>query len=454
MKKFTLILLVLAFLGGFSLAQESLDESLFGEGESSEETTDDDLFGGGDDLFGDRIFTEVEDDLDANPAEDLLVNEGVSIGGNFGVFAELNLSLNPEEDIDSFTSGLTNLSTRVFLDARPNSDFRAFVKGDISYDTTDGVSFDLRETFADIDIANQVFIRAGKQTINWGVGQFFSPANLINLETLDPENTDAELAGPVAVKVQVPIGANNATGYLLMDDLSSGKDIGVAARYEFLFEGYEVTVGGIWRNEDPWAVMTTVSGNIQGIDLIDDVAVFGELVMEGNVGKTFIVKDSSTPLGYSTSTSDDLYISATVGARADYTTEDELYTLSGSVQYFFNGLGYEDPSVFTDNPQLVGALLGQAELSITDLTERGQHYLAANFRSPDIANSDFTPSALWLGNLSDGSGFLNASISYNGIDNLTPSLSYRYSYGAEGAEYSPRGDKHSLMLGFSLAAPF
>ena len=38
----------------------------------------------------------------------------------------------------------------------------AFVKGDIFYSTTNGVSFDLREAFADIAVQNTVFVRAGK----------------------------------------------------------------------------------------------------------------------------------------------------------------------------------------------------------------------------------------------------------------------------------------------------
>lgn len=450
LKKFVFTCVMLALLGFPALAQDdNLDDNLFGGSEETTEESSDDLFGGNnDDLFGDSIFTEVEEDPNSNAADDLLASEMVVLGGNFGVSADINLSLNSDEDEDAFTSGLTDLSTRLFLDARPTSDFRAFVKGDIAYDTTDGVSFDLREAFADIAIENTVFIRTGKQTINWGVGSFFSPANLINLETLDPENPNAELSGPVAVKAQLPIDSSNLSGYLLMDDLSSGEDIGVAARYEFLLEGYELTVGGIWRNENPWALMATATGAIK------DITVFGELVLEGNTDKTFIVKDSSVPLGFSTTGSDDLFVSATVGARASYTTEDDLYTISGSAQYFFNGLGYEDTAVFTENPQIVRALLGQNALSFTDLSERGKHYLAANLSSPDIANSDFNPSAIWLGNLSDGSGFLNASVSYSGIDYFTPALSYRYNYGATGAEYSPQGDRHSLTLGFTLSGSF
>lgn len=447
LKRFTVLIISLALVSTFAIAQSDLDDSLFGEN-SSEESTDDSLFGGSNDVFGDSIFTEIEEDPNANPADALLTNEAVVIGGNFGVSAQINLGLNAKDNEDAFTSGLSDLSTRLFLDARPTPDFRAFAKGDISYDSSDGVSFDLREAFADIAIEDTVFLRAGKQTINWGVGLFFSPANLVNIENIDPENTGAELAGPVAIKAQVPIGNNNFSGYALLNTIDSGTDIGLAARYEFLVENYELTVGGVIRNEAPWAIMTTATG------AIEDITVFAELVLEGNTDKTFIIKDDTSPLGYSASSSDDLYASATLGARASYTTENDLYSVAGVVQYFFNGLGYEDSSVFTEKPQVVGALLGQGQLSFSDLMERGQHYAAISINSQDLANSGFTPSLLWLGNLSDGSGIISASVNYTDIEYFTPSLSYRYNYGNEGAEYSPQGGKHSLTLALDISGSF
>ena len=439
---------LLTLLGAvYAQEGESLDDSLFG-GDEVVEAQEEESGDANDSLFGDSFFSDVEEDAGANPADDLLTSDRVTLGGDFRVAADINLGLNPAEDEDAFLSGLEELRTRLYLDARPDADFRAFVKTDLSYETEDGLSLDLREAFADIDISNQVFIRGGKQTVNWGVGLFFSPANLINLETIDPEDTDAELAGPVSVKAQVPVGTSNATGYLLLDDIDSGADIGVAARYEFLLEGFEVTVGGVLRNERPWAVMATATGSVE------DVTVFGEVVLEGNVDKIFVTEDPNSPSGYSAAASDDVYVSATFGARYSYTTEDDLYTVSGAAQYYFNGLGYADPSVLTDNPAVVGGFIANGDLSFNDLRERSQHYLAANVTSPDIAGSDFTPSALWLGSLGDGSGFATAELSYTGIDNFTPSVGYRLNYGPDGAEYSPLGTRHSLRLGFVLEGAF
>lgn len=247
---------------------------------------------------------------------------------------------------------------------------------------------------------------------------------------------------------------NNLTGYALLDDIDNGNDIGLAARYEFLVGGFEYTAGGVWRQDDPWAVMATTTGSVDGIYLLEDITLFGEVVLEGNTGKTFIVEDKQNPLGYSAALSEDMYLSASVGARANHKSEDELFSVAGSLQYLFNGSGYEDTSVFTENQQAVGALLGQGNLSFTDLGERGQHYAAASLSFPDINKSGFTPATFWLGNLSDGSGFVTASLSYSDIDNITPSLSYRYNYGEEGSEYSPVGDSHSVTLSINIGGSF
>ena len=445
----TLFLLVFTLARAQGAQQNGgLDDALFGDGAGN--ATNENLntnANSGDDLFGaQNSFVSAAGASTANPAADLLTSETVTLGGDFRLTADLELALNPEEDEDTFTSGLLDLKTRLFLDARPSRDFRTFVKGDVAYSTVNGVSLALREVFADVSVADTVFVRAGKQTVNWGVGRFFSPANLINLETIDPEDPDAELSGPVAIKAQLPLGTDNATGYLLLDDIETGDDIGLAGRYELLLEGYELTVGGLYRSNRPWAVMSTATGAVRGL------TVFGEVVLEGDSDKVFVVENGDLPLD--TAVSDSLLVSGTLGAQYRVTTEDDLYTVTGSAQYFFNGLGYEDTSVFTDDPAAIGTLLQEGKIGVSDLTARGRHYAAATLSSPDIAKTDLTPNAFWLGNLSDGSGQAEVSLEHSGVKNLIPSVSYSYAYGAVGAEHSPRGKRHMLKMALEVSGSF
>lgn len=390
------------------------------------------------------VVQEAESDPASDPAADLLTEEAVAIGGDFHLAAEALLTPGTDEP---FSAGLTDLSTTLFLDARPSRGFRAFLEGDVSYATDAGVTFELSELFADFSVDDRVFVRAGKQTVNWGVGYFFSPANLVNLEEIDPEDPEAELLGPVSVKAQVPVGTDNLTGYLILGDAGAGSALSGAARYEFLVQGYEVTTGTIVEDSGHVAAMATGTGDVAG------VTVFAEAVLEGGSDKVFVVKDPNSPTGLATSTSGSLFFSGTLGARYS-TSADDLFTFSASAQYYFNGLGYADAGVLTDNPAAVAALVGAGELSVADLQGRGQHYGAAHLSAPEVAQSDLTPSVFWLGNLSDGSGLVSASLDYGGTDYLTPSLGYRFHYGAVGAEYGAGGTGHSLSLSVSVAGPF
>ena len=102
-----------------------------------------------------------------------------------------------------------DLDGSLFLDARPSRDFRAFakVKGDVRLTESPlDPNLRLHELFADFVLGDRAFFRVGKQTINWGVGYFFSPADIINVGRIDPENPEAEREGPVALRLNLPCG--------------------------------------------------------------------------------------------------------------------------------------------------------------------------------------------------------------------------------------------------------
>ncbi len=99
---------------------------------------------------------------------------------------------------------------------------------------------------------------------------------------------------------------------------------------------------------------------------------------------------------------------------------DDLYNVTTTAQYFFNGKGYEDPGLFTESPEAVAGLAQAGALAPDDLAERGQHYLGANVTAPEVGDSDVTPTVLWLANLGDGSGLVNARLNYAPNDFLTP----------------------------------
>ncbi|HPU65674.1 MAG TPA: hypothetical protein PLW89_07585, partial [Limnochordia bacterium] len=141
-----------------------------------------------DELFGGDLLVELEVDEGAlAPEEALLVQDRLDLGGsyNFSLRASRTFRGDAEPE-DRFRA---SLDSQLYLDARPDPNFRAFGKVGLGYDASggeDAFKSKLLELFADFNYDNKVFFRAGKQNVKWGVGYFFSPADIINIGRIDP----------------------------------------------------------------------------------------------------------------------------------------------------------------------------------------------------------------------------------------------------------------------------
>jgi hypothetical protein len=307
---------------------------------------------------------------------------------------------------DFLNAGTSLLASRVaadlFFDARPTRDFRVFGKFKAAYASdpaSGGLLLDagVFELFSDFTWKDRVFFRVGKHTIQWGVGYFFSPADVLNLVSIDPEDPTAEREGPVSLKAQVPFGQNNAYLYLITSDIVHPYEIGVAPKLELVVGGYELGLGGLYRADLAPEGMVTVTGPLWNLDL------FGEAVVQ--IDDPWLFSGS---------------------AGATYMNPD--WNLLVVCQYFYNGQGYES----TGYP--------------------GRHYLAATFSWSKILDSDFALSLLYLANLADGSGLIQPSLSWSLLEHATLTLGARLPYGETGDEYTPMGPAPGFWIAASLGA--
>lgn len=422
MKRIGAVLLAVLFSGsaGAGIGAQEAAEDPF---------SDEALFGGGESLVAEAGETT------ANAAESLLVSESVKIGGTF------TMSIEGEGDPAGPFVPATELGADIFADARPSDDFRVFVKGALTYPFQDESEAKITEAFADLVPLSGVFVRAGKQTANWGVGYYFSPANLLNLDRIDPEDPEAELTGPLAIKAQAPVGTSNYYGYLLVREKSDGESLALAPKLEKVFGSTEFSLGGLYEQDKPWATMAAATGKL------GDADVFGEFVLRGNEDKVFIVEDSGSPSGISTETRErEIFPQATVGFS--WSWDDDLNRLGIILrsQYYYNGLGYEDPTALREHRDAVRALFASGAVAFEDLAERGRHYGAGSLAFTDILDSEVGLAFFWFGNLADESGKTSAAISWDRLDHLRLSAAYTYSYGAEGSEYAASGPASSVSL--------
>ena len=157
---------------------------------ADEEVSEDSLFS------GDDMVEEVEiTDGEEPPENELLVSETVKWGGGFEseLDAEWTWRDGGETGLPPDSSSLDiALGADVFLDARPDEDFRVFGKLEASYPFAfdgGGSEADIRvvELFSDFHLGNRLFFRVGKHAVHWGSGYFFSPADVFNLIPIDPD---------------------------------------------------------------------------------------------------------------------------------------------------------------------------------------------------------------------------------------------------------------------------
>jgi hypothetical protein len=435
---------------------ETDEDLLFGEPvetineeEINIKSEEEDLFGEGD-LIAD--LEEKEEDMSTL----LLSTEGVEIGGKYRFEASSSWSYDGAQG--PFGANLTDdsllldLGVQVFMDARPFDDFRVFGKVDVSFPFTneDGTRnfddvFHVNELFSDFQAGDTLFFRAGKQTINWGVGYFFSPADLLNITEIDPEDPEAELEGPVSLKLHAPIGAHNLYLYTVFQDADSAGEIALAPKAEFVIGDTEIGAGLYYRSTNAPAVMTTLTTSVLDFD------IFAEGVISYGSNRTFAVKDSAAPLGVSTKKYNDLFFpSATVGLTYSFSDDFNYFDLAFSAQYMYNGEGYSDPDFLKNNEAGVIGLLAAGDLSASDLIYTGRHYAAVNGTWTEMFGSDFNLACLWLGNLSDGSGMVTPSVTWNVIEYLDIVAKVGFMYGEKGDEYTPAGDAMALTLAATL----
>ncbi len=415
-------------------------------------TDEDALFGDPLETAPDAPFIE-EVTSTAGIASSLLISEGVEIGGRYGLSVNSSWTWKASEFFDAFTSPesdstLVDLNTTLFFDARPLKDFRVFGKTSISYpfDDQGGARefdevFRIDELFSDFTWRDLVFFRGGKHTINWGVGYFFSPADLLNITEIDPEDPEAEREGPISLKTHFPLDVHNFYLYLIANNIEAADEFGVAGKIELVISSIEIGIGALYQKDVSPSGMLTVSFPFWDIDF------FGEAVLRYGSDRTFIEESDAVPLGVSAVTYDDeLFFNATAGFSFIYAFDEIDSSISMFGQYLYNGEGYDDSSILKDNQISIGELVGNGDITIGDLMSPGRHYAAANVAWNGIFDSDFALQAFWMHNFSGMSGFINPALSVEVFNAVRLKVGLRYLYGEEGDEFSPTDDSLTAQI--------
>jgi hypothetical protein len=309
--------------------------------------------------------------------EDLLSNkDGVETGGSYGFTTTGSWFWNTDTDPapENISEQLDySLEARLFFSARPDTNIRVYGESWISspFVTADDIVH-LDELFADFTVGDSLFLRAGKQTMKWGVGYFFSPADLLSLSEIDPEDPEADLEGPVGLKANMAAGTNNLYLYgIIPEEASVPSDIALASKFELIAGAAEIGFGGYYLHDRNAAGMVTMTGALWDLDLFAEAVVQYDFIQ-------------------------DPWPEATIGQRYswDHAESELAFSLTG--QLYYTGA----------DGAFHAAALGN--LSFTDT----------------ISSSLF-----WKGSLEENSGSLKPSVTWKAHDYVRLDLSFPFNYG-------------------------
>jgi len=445
-------------------------------------------------LFGDTT----EDTVEAVPEGSaqagisaFLKTEAVRIGGSFTGAVGADWTMQEpwtEPSLDDY--GLsTTVAGSLFFDARPSEDFRVYGKMKASYPfsttssflTTDQdmyapiggaeltdvtkasvntLNLEIFELFADWTYKDALYLRFGKHTVKWGVGYFFSPADVINLGAIDLLDPTAQREGPVSLRLHYPVlgTQTNLWAYAIMPQGSDPKpeDVAAAAKIEFLAaKSWEIGIGGYYKYDHPPRAVLTASGSIWKFN------VFGEAVGAWGSDKSFVTDVGAIPPFYATEErKDKLFFSGTAGFS--YSNSVDNWTIAG--QYLYSGDGYadEDRKALIDDARANQAAIETAlslagsSLSFSDvmkglIANSGRHYAALNASKSELFCEDLSVGLTVMANLSDFSGFAVPSIAWELFDKASIELNATFVFGPGDSEYVVLNEGTALTLGFKAS---
>ena len=384
-----LLSLLLWLAPGLIHAQDTRDSMFFGE--ESESAT---------------LEQKPVSDSKEKPSPRTTLNQRVSsaddaptIGGQ--LYLQTDATVTDDQPIADAISAQRAL-LYLYLDHRPSSTTRVFVKGSLLHPmgpvdafSDRSVAFNrpnarIEELWLKLNVDQKVFITVGTQPVRWGVGRIWNPTDFLNQQQRDPLAIFDARPGLSCVKLHMPFESTGSNLYLFArpGDESRVGDLRYSLRFEQVLGTAEWTVSGDTGYERPLKLGSDISLAIGPIDLRGEVATqstapnyryTGELDLDTGRLPTRTGKDEWA-----------LQWSAGLEWGIAYLDDRSLYV---TVEYFRNPLGYRNGA------SLYPWLLAEGAFQPLYL---GQDYLGVNLAMPGLGSrKDQTVLVSSISNLSD-----------------------------------------------------
>lgn len=474
MKKIAIFIFVL-FIPFFVFAQENssdLENELFGGDEdtliSAEEASSENKSG---------LKFKADLEKATLSLESKKMRIGGSLSSSMGIdYAWVDPYSKKDDYLKSFKDGKgsfnTTLNGSLFFDARPNEDLKLYGKflfgfpfekslsgaltvpknsfgplqpNDISLPigVNGAANIKIQELYTDFSAKDIAFFRFGKHAVKWGTGYFYSPADVINISRIDPQDPTADREGGISLRTHIIIPKTQHNIWLYLLPPGQGEDFDPkytagAAKGEFVVGNWELGFGGWYKYEKAPRLITTVSGSIAG-----KVAVFGEGVFAWGSDYTYYKADMS-----SYTEKNKPFFQATLGGS--YSNADTNTSIA--LQYFYNGFGYSNTDVSTsilekaeDPVSLSDASFRKKLQNVLAMGNRGQHYIALNISQNKLGTDKLSLNLFQQFAISELEGFSKLTLNWKIYKFASMSTGPSFSY-----PLSP-SSKTKGQIGYSLS---
>ncbi len=315
---------------------------------------------------------------------------------------------------------------------------------------TNNTTLTLQEFFLDANINNAVYFRVGKQVLQWGTVNFWTPSDLINIQkqsffTLNAYNNYLE--GSYGLKMHIPFGtAVNLYSFLNMTGITKLDDTAFAGKAEFLIDAFQFS-GSIWAKKDfhPVYACEFYLRLFSMFDVTGE-ASFADYDMGQKLSNTFVTSNYAVP--YSVTNQFVTKVSLGITKTFDWELKDRI---SVTAQFYYKSDGYTENLLKNDSDKLMFAF-PYGGVSYFVQSDFYAYNWALLTSINEFLNPNLTLFLNAIGNFVDNSFALNPTIVWNPIYDFNISL-FLYAYiGDDNTEYTFTGN--ALAVGMSASLLF
>jgi len=390
----------------------------------------------------------VVDNARAKPAASIVKKNSFDISGELSSIDQLYLG----QEKNSYQ----NIALGSFLvDGRYNTNYKFFANVETRHIWENNESkLYLPECFIDTPIANKVYLRWGRQVLQWGRCYLWNPTDLINVDKKTFIQRIGSRDGVYGVKLHVPVGTTfNFYGFLDTggQDFDADKQ-GGALKFEYLLGGTEMAFS-FWDKDKNLPVYGyDFSSRAFNVDLTGEISA--------SKGFTRDILRQEGDLLSMDKHRDEWITRASFDLGKNFHFNNQANKINVTAEGFYNGAGYaknvfKDQTIYLYKEPLTlnGAAIAAGDKKSFffghDLYEAnyyGKYYAALFTTVNDFFTSDYTFSANWIENLCDKSGILSLGIKYQNLKDWYVDLTAYTFLGKKNCEYTFLNQAVSFQL--------